>query len=81
MDFLNEVRKLDVEIDSWSSDLHVPVTTETTELVSRYEYKQNVTTFNSNIDGSLWYDVPFAYNPFWEDAEKAIDYWVKQGSK
>jgi len=48
------------------SDLYLPVNTETMALIKDYRFRSNVTTFRSNIDGKLWYDVPFAYLPFWE---------------
>ena len=55
-----------VEIDNHESDLYVPVSPVTAHFIARYEHKANVTTFVSAIDGKLWYDIPFAYMPFWE---------------
>ena len=54
------------EISSWSSDLHVPVNAVTKAIVDAYEFKCNVTTFTSNIDGVRMYDIPFAYTPYWD---------------
>lgn len=51
------------DIDHHASDLYLKVTALSSVLIGRYEFKQNVTTFNSAIDGSLWFDVPFAYTP------------------
>ncbi len=67
---------LGIKIDHKGSDLYIPVTDETRKLVSDYEYKQGVTTFTSQIDGGLWYDIPFAYDPFFEGAEAQIESWV-----
>jgi hypothetical protein len=61
-----EMVKLGVEIGSHASDLYVPVTPETKAVVDQYDSKCNVTTFKNNIDGKQWYDIPFAYLPYWE---------------
>lgn len=66
MDIYGQAKALGVEIDHHESDLYLPVTPETRELIAKYKFKSNVTTFVSQIDKTLWYDVPFAYLPFWE---------------
>jgi hypothetical protein len=48
-------------IDHWCSDLYLKATNVSRELLRKYKYKKHVKMFHSNIDGSLWYDVPFAY--------------------
>ena len=62
---LNEALKASgCEFDHWATDLYVPKTPETAAIVKQYQYyKQNVTTFRSQIDGTTWYDIPFAYIP------------------
>lgn len=47
--------------DHWHSDLYCKVTPATRKIVHDYEYYCNVDTFIDNIDGELWYDIPFAY--------------------
>jgi hypothetical protein len=55
-----------VECSNWQSDLYFPVTEKTTEILSRFPLQQsNSSTFKSNINGELSYDVPFAYEPHW----------------
>ena len=49
------------EIDTHESDLYLKVTPASKDLISKYEFKQNVTTFKSAIDNTTWYDIPFAY--------------------
>ena len=58
--------KLGVQHDHHESDLYVPVTPETTKLVNAYEFKNNVKMFTCAIDKKQWYDIPFAYMPFWK---------------
>lgn len=48
------------------SDLYIPVNPVTRRLIAEYQYRDNVTQFVNNLDGQPWYDVPFAYIPFWE---------------
>jgi hypothetical protein len=55
-----------IEIDHHESSLYFPVTDETTALVNEFEHKKIVETFTSQLDGKLWYDVPFGYVPFWD---------------
>ena len=57
------------EISNHESDLYVYVNDVTKEIVSKYTFKQNVTTFRSNIDGKLMFDIPFAYMPFWDQRQ------------
>lgn len=59
-------KALNIPIDNHESDLYIPVTETTQALVEQYEFRSNVKTFKSQIDGQLWYDIPFAYLPFWE---------------
>ena len=54
------------EIGHHESDLYVKVTEKSTFILASYEFKENVTKFRSLLDGSLWYDIPFAYDPFYK---------------
>ena len=53
------------EIDHHQSDLYLKVTPVSQELVNNYEFKGNVKRFYSRIDKSEWFDIPFAYSPYW----------------
>lgn len=65
-DIYEEAKKLGVEIDHHESDLYIPVTPETMALVKRYTSRSIVTSFTNQIDHKPWYDIPFAYMPFWD---------------
>lgn len=52
------------------SDLYIPVNPVTRRLIAEYQYRDNVTQFVDNQTGEPWYDVPFAYIPFWEARQK-----------
>ena len=62
-----------IEHDSHCSDLYLPVTNETKAMIAEYEFKDNVTTFRSEIDGTRWYDVPFAFDPFWAKCDEMCE--------
>lgn len=49
------------QIDNHESDLYVLKNAISTEVLKNYEFKQNVTTFISQIDKKVWYDIPFGY--------------------
>ena len=51
--------------ENWQSDMYVPMNAKTKEIISRYEFKKNVTMFIDNIDKETWYKIPCAYDPFW----------------
>ncbi len=54
------------EISSHESDLYLKCTPVSENLVDGYEFKQNVRKFSSNIDGSMWFDIPFANDLYWD---------------
>lgn len=76
MNIYKAALELGVEIDNHESDLYIPVTTETRNLVHMYEYRQNVTVFTSQIDGKPWFDIPFAYEPWWQNAANQVSRWA-----
>ena len=53
-----------IPVQNHESDLYIPVTEETTKLVK--EFGLTPTTFVNQVEGGQWYDVPFAYMPWWE---------------
>ena len=60
------LKKAGCELDSHESDLYCKKDTTSEHIISMYDYKCNVTTFKSEIDGTTWYDIPFSYTPFWD---------------
>jgi hypothetical protein len=66
------VKAAGIPFDSHATDLYIPVTEETRKLIADYEHKSIVTTFVSNIDKKLWFDIPFAYIPAWEAKSRNV---------
>ena len=54
------------EMDHWYSDLYVKAIPAVTAILERYEYAHQVWSFRDQIERKLWYDIPFAYKPYWE---------------
>lgn len=65
-----QVQEMGIEYSNHLSDLYIPVNEQTEKLVSNYEFKQSVKIFTNNIDKKSWYDIPFAYAPYWENRKK-----------
>jgi len=64
----DEVIRLGIPYDSHESDLYIPVTPETEALIGEYEFRSNVTRFESEgtlLPRGMWFDIPFAYAPWW----------------
>lgn len=63
------------DIGNHYSDLYVRVTRKTEEIIQDYIQRNGLKgmpeVFRSNIAGEgYWYDIPFAYIPFWEERMK-----------
>ena len=57
------------DIDTHESDLYIRHSYEVEEWLRKYyPFWNNITTFISDIDKDLWYDIPFA-NEHWFRAE------------
>lgn len=51
-------------IDSHESDLYVKLTPESSAILANYPDVSR-STFLSNVDSTIWIEVPFYYAPFW----------------
>ena len=73
IDLYNDLIVAKIKVDSHASDLYFPVTIESTQILEKYPiHLKNSKTFRSAFDHSLWYDIPFAYTPFWDEYYKNI---------
>lgn len=62
----DKVKALGIHFASHETDLCIPVNEQTKALIAEYEFKSNVTVFTNQVEGGLWYDIPFAYSPAWK---------------
>ena len=51
------------DLDHHASDLYVRKTEKSTEIINKLNNKAMLTTFIDNIEGKVWYELPFCYNP------------------
>jgi hypothetical protein len=59
------------EIGNHESDLHVKVCEKALIIIVDHvllpgSTLQMPSKFASNMDGEMWWDIPFAYDPFWQ---------------
>ena len=64
MSIYQQLKDAGVPLDSHESDLYAKATPDSVPII--LEHEGDVHTFISTADGELWYDIPFAYLPFWE---------------
>lgn len=70
--YTNPYRKLldaGAQIDHHESDLYVEATPATVEIVEASGW--SFSRFVSQIDGKVWLDIPFGYEPFWDAKARA----------
>lgn len=71
MDLYDELKAAGIPLDSHESDLYVLATPEAHAILKKHgKTGALLSSFISQIDGRRWYDVPFAYKPFWEGKVK-----------
>jgi len=73
MSIYEEIKKTGFEIDNHESDLYCLANDITANILKNYEFKSQVTIFTSKTDKRLWYDIPFAYSPYWDEKLSEAD--------
>ena len=59
-----QLKRSNVKLDSHFSDLYAEKNETSQEILEGYEYLGSVTEFTSD-DGTIWYDIPFCFDPWW----------------
>ena len=62
------LKSMNVNIDNHYSDLYAPATNEVLKVLDSFGVSYS--TFKNNINGEAWVDVPFQYDPYWENKNK-----------
>ncbi len=59
----DEAKSLELEIDTHCSDLYIKITPESKRLIEKHKsgWSKMATRFRSEIDGCIWFDIPFGY--------------------
>ena len=56
-----------IETSNRYSDLYFPVSQESAEILAKHPKQKGIALrFKSNTDGKQTYEVPFAFDPYWE---------------
>lgn len=66
MTIYQELKQAGVKTSNHESDLRAQITPESEAIVNNYKFKNNVTRFINQIDKTQWFDIPFAFDPWWE---------------
>jgi hypothetical protein len=74
-----EIKESGVEISNWQSDLYFPKNPITDKIVNSHRGEYYIGMFRNNNDNELWYEIPMAYDPYWE-ARRKPDYMVAEKS-
>lgn len=64
MTLYQELKAAGCEIDNHESDLYFRATKEAEAIMRKHPC--NARRFVSQIDGALWWEAPFMFDPFWE---------------
>lgn len=62
------------DIDHHETDLYIRKTPESEKLINKLKNKSLLSTFKDNIDGDIWYELPFCYNKNLNDEKITEDY-------
>lgn len=52
-------------IDHHESDLYLLVNSASSIIVGALDNRALLNTFRSDIDGAIWYELPFCFTPWW----------------
>ena len=72
MGIYEQLKQANIPLDNHESDLYAKVTQESQAILQSYKFKSNVHTFRNQVDNALWFDIPFAYSPYWESKFKEV---------
>jgi hypothetical protein len=53
-----------------ASDLYIPANEDTIHLLKKHN--KRATTFINQVEGGLWFDVAFAFDPWWVARQQGI---------
>lgn len=53
------------------SDLYIPANDKTRAMLKEFPHLTK-TTFQNQVEGGTWFDIPFAFIPWWEKRQKSV---------
>ena len=73
MSLYGDLTAAGVEVDHHHSDLYFPANPQTCEILARHPQQKTIARqFTNQGEGTpgTWFDVPFAYDPWWKEARE-----------
>ena len=64
MSIYQDLKAAGVPMDNHESDLYAKVTPDSVRIVE--SHGRSHSRFRSEIDGEMWFDIAFAFEPFWD---------------
>ncbi len=65
--FFDAVKDAGIPHSNHETDLYIPANAQTRELLRQFPLQDSIKeTFTNQVEGGLWFDIPFAYLPAWE---------------
>ena len=75
MTVYEQMIEANIPTDHRESDLYVKATPEARAILTASG--RSFSPFINHVEGEIWYDVPFAYDPFWDNRSAA---WRRNGA-
>lgn len=67
MTLYDAIKAAGVKFASHETDLYIPATEQTRAILKQFPLQDMIkTVFINQVEGGLWYDIPFAYIPAWQ---------------
>jgi hypothetical protein len=64
------IKNAGIPYSNHESDLYVPANEQTKAILIQYPLEYgNRQAFTNCVEGGIWWDIPFAYQPFWDRLE------------
>ena len=66
----DDLKENGVELDNHESDLYFHVTGVSTMILAWHTEVKTHSMFKHAVNGNMYYEVPFAFQPFWDKVAK-----------
>ena len=70
MSIYTDMKEADLEMDNHYSDLYVEDTPKAREILKEHDVSWSV--FHNQVTKTMWIDVAFMYEPYWERKQKIV---------
>ena len=75
MGLYKDVVALGIPHTNHYSDLYLPNTDQVRGLLKKHDKRGS--PFQNQVEGGTWLDVPFAYEPYWDEVSDKAHHWKR----